>query len=245
MKSSSRGQLRKGNRPWEGSLGKTCEPTNRNRIRGRMNRESWHNTAKPIGLSSSGNQRMKLIVNEVKSKVVELSEAEFLGFGIIKRKVRWTRKSEKRFKKSVRMITKRTRGVSPIKVIRDLQLYTRGAINYYMPGLHFKEARDLDQWMRRRMRLYYWKQWGRPRTRRRNLLRLGIRRTEVHKASRSRKGPWRLTNTSIVTRAMTNQWLSDQGVPSIEQQWIKIRYPDGPKPKSKGRSKKVRGDLKV
>ena len=191
------------------------------------------------------NQRMKLMVNEVKSKVVELSEAEFLGFGIIKRKVRWTRKSEKRFKKSVRMITKRTRGVSPIKVIRDLQLYTRGAINYYMPGLHFKEARDLDQWMRRRMRLYYWKQWGRPRTRRRNLLRLGIRRTEVHKASRSRKGPWRLTNTSIVTRAMTNQWLSDQGVPSIEQQWIKIRYPDGPKPKSKGRSKKVRGDLKV
>jgi RNA-directed DNA polymerase len=190
------------------------------------------------------NEHMKLMVNEAKSKVVELSEATFLGFSIIKRKVRWTGQSKKRFKRNIRMITKRTRGVAPEKVMRDLRLYTRGAINYYMPGLHFGEVRELDQWMRRRMRLYYWKQWGRPRTRRRNLLRLGIRRSEVHKASRSRKGPWRLSNTSIVTRAMTNQWLSDQGVPSIEQQWINIRYPDGPKQKAKAGTK-VQGDLKA
>lgn len=54
MKSSSRRQLRKGDRSWEGSLGETCEPTNRNCIRGRVNRASWLNTAKPMGLSSSG-----------------------------------------------------------------------------------------------------------------------------------------------------------------------------------------------
>jgi len=188
--------------------------------------------------------RMKLIVNEAKSKVVSLREASFLGFTIVKRRVRWTKQSEKRFKAKVRQITRRTRGVAPEKVISDLKLYIRGSINYYMPGLRFQEARDLDQWLRRRMRLFYWKQWGRPRTRRRNLLKLGIRRSEVHKASRSRKGPWRLTNVSIVTRAMTNQWLADQGVPSIEQQWISIRYPDGPKQKAKARSK-AQGDLKA
>lgn len=189
-------------------------------------------------------KRMKLIVNEAKSKVVGLSKASFLGFTIDKRRVRWTEKSEKRFKAKVRLITRRTRGVSPGKVTGDLRLYIRGAINYYMPGLLFQEARDLDQWMRRRMRLYYWKQWGRPRTRRRNLLKLGIGRHEVHKASRSRKGPWRLSNTSIVTRAMTNQWLSDQEVPSIEKQWISIRYPNGPKQKAKAGSK-AKGDLKA
>lgn len=189
-------------------------------------------------------KRMKLIVNEAKSKVVRLSEASFLGFTIVKRRVRWTKQSERRFKAKVRMITRRTRGVSPGKVIGDLKLYIRGSINYYMPGLHFQEARALDQWLRRRMRLYYWKQWGRPRTRRRNLLKLGIGCHEVHKASRSRKGPWRLSNTSIVTRAMTNQWLSDQGVPSIEKQWISIRYPDGPKQKAKAGSK-TKGDLKA
>ncbi len=83
--------------------------------------------------------------------------------------------------------------------------------------------------MRRRIRLYYWKQWGRPRTRRRKLLKLGIGRDEVNMASRSRKGHWRMSHNSIVQRAMTDAWLAEQGVPSLEKQWVSIRYPDGPK----------------
>ena len=94
--------------------------------------------------------------------------------------------------------------------------------------MNYGEARELDGWLRRRVRLYYWKQWGRPRTRRRNLLRLGINRAEVHKASRSRKGPWRMSQNSLVRVAMNNQWLTEQGVPEIATQWISIRYPDGP-----------------
>ena len=104
----------------------------------------------------------------------------------------------------------------------------RGARNYYALGMNYGEARELDGWLRRRVRLYYWKQWGRPRTRRRNLLRLGINRAEVHKASRSRKGPWRMSQNSLVRVAMNNQWLTEQGVPEIATQWISIRYPDGP-----------------
>ena len=112
-------------------------------------------------------------------------------------------------------------------MIRDLQLYVRGAISYYVIGLTFREARELDEWMRRRVRLYYWKQWGRPRTRRRKLLGLGIGRDEVKKASRSRKGHWRMSQNSLVRNAMTNDWLSDQGVPSIKEQWINANYPNG------------------
>ena len=92
---------------------------------------------------------------------------------------------------------------------------------------------SLNQWMRSRMRLYYWKQWGRPRTRRRKLMRLGIGREEVHKASRSRKGPWRISHTSIVHRAMTIEWLESQGLPRIEKQWSLIRYPHGRKKTSR------------
>ena len=58
---------------------------------------------------------------------------------------------------------------------------------------------------------------------------LGISKARVKLASRSRKGPWRISHNSIVQRAITNQWLSDQGVPSIEKLWVTIRYPDGPK----------------
>ena len=172
---------------------------------------------------------LKLIVNESKSKVVPLQEATFLGFSIIRKKIRWTEKSQKTFKAKVKQLTKRTRGHSPVKVIADLQVYLRGAVNYYAIGIPFGEIRALDQWLRRRMRLYYWKQWARPRTRRRKLLRLGIGKDEVHKASRARKGHWRMSQMSLVRWAMNNGWLEDQGLPSLEKQWCSIRYPDGPK----------------
>ena len=74
---------------------------------------------------------LKLIVNENKSRVVPLQEATFLGFSIIRRKIRWTEKSQKKFKAEVRRLTKRTRGHSPVKVIADLRAYLRGAVNYY------------------------------------------------------------------------------------------------------------------
>lgn len=173
--------------------------------------------------------KLKLTVNEAKSRVVKLAEASFLGFKIVRRKVRWTEKSKKKFKAKVRQITKRTRGHSPKSVIAELKSYLRGSVNYYGLGITFGEARELDRWLRSRIRLYYWKQWGRPRTRRRKLLKLGIGRDEVHKASRSRKGHWRMSHNSIVKRAMTNVWLEEQGVPSLEKLWVSIRYPDGPK----------------
>ena len=161
--------------------------------------------------------------------MLKLTEAGFLGFRIIRGRVRWTEKSKKKFESEVRKITGRTRGVSPARVIEELKNYVRGAVNHYVIGLNFAEARELDQWMRRRTRLYYWKQWGRPRPRRRRLLRLGIGRDEVKLASRSRKGPQRMSGNSIVQRAMSNAWLKQQGVPSIKEQWISIRYPNGPK----------------
>lgn len=176
--------------------------------------------------------KLKLIVNETKSRVVPLPEASFLGFQIVRRKVRWTRKSQRKFKAKVRQITRRTRGHSPKDVIAELTSYLRGAFNYYGLGIAFGEARELDQWVRSRIRMYYWKQWGRPRTRRRKLLRLGIGRDEVKKASRSRKGHWRMSHNSLVKRAMTNEWLAEQGVLSLEQQWVSTRYPDGPKKKA-------------
>ena len=147
----------------------------------------------------------------------------------MRRKVRWTAKSLKKFKAKMKQITKRTRGHSPKTVIAELQSYLRGAFNYYGLGIAFGEARELDRWLRTRVRLYYWKQWGRPRTRRRKLLKLGIGRDEVHKASRSRKGHWRMSHNSLVQRAMTNAWLTKQGVPSLEKLWVSIRYPDGPR----------------
>ena len=100
--------------------------------------------------------KLKLTVNETKSRVVPLSEATFLGFRIVRRKVRWSAKSQRKFKAQVKLITRRTRGHSPRSVIAELSSYVRGAFNYYGIGIAYGEARELDQWLRRRVRLYYW-----------------------------------------------------------------------------------------
>ena len=63
-----------------------------------------------------------------------------------------------------------------------------------------------------------------PRTRRRHLLALGIPREEVHMATRSRKGYWRMSGNSILQRALTNRWLHEQGVPDMRTLWITLHY---------------------
>ena len=78
--------------------------------------------------------------------------------------------------------------------------------------------------MRRRVRLYYWKQWKQPRTRRRHLIALGINPEEVKLATRSRKGYWRMSFNRIVQQALSNRWLEDQGVPDMRTLWIKLHY---------------------
>ena len=80
------------------------------------------------------------------------------------------------------------------------------------------------------MRLYHWKQWQRPRARRRNLIKLGINPKEVHRASRSRKGYWRMSQNSLVRFALNNRYLKEQGVPELREIWIRLHYGDKPKP---------------
>ncbi len=100
-----------------------------------------------------------------------------------------------------------------------------GWMNYFGHSRSYAQLLELDQWLRRRVRLCYWKDWKRPRTRRRHLLALGIPKDEVKLATRSRKGYWRMAGNSIVQRALTKQWLWDQGVPNMRQQWIDLHYP--------------------
>ena len=92
-------------------------------------------------------------------------------------------------------ITSRNRGHKVQTVIDKLNLYVRGWLNYYKLSSTYSEVRELSAWIRRRVRLYYWKQWKQPRTRRRHLLALGVDPKRVHMASRSRKGYWRMSQT--------------------------------------------------
>jgi RNA-directed DNA polymerase len=171
--------------------------------------------------------RLRRRINPNKSKAARLSACTFLGFELRRGTLHWTDAAVKRFKERVRDITKRSNGRNMKVRIEALKRSVSGWLNYFGHSRSYAEVVELDHWLRRRVRLCYWKQWQRPRTRRRHLLALGISRDEVKLATRSRKGYWRMAGNSIVQRALNKQRLWNQGVPNMRQQWIDLH--DGAK----------------
>ena len=181
-------------------------------------------------------KKLGLIVNQTKSRSGKLADTTFLGFQISPRgKVKWSVKALQRFKQRVREITKRNRGQNVKFVINELRRYAQGWMNYFGISHTYATVLELDEWIRRRVRLYHWKQWQRPRARRRNLIKLGINPSEVYHASRSRKGYWRMSQNSLVLYALNNAYLKEQGVPELKEIWIRLHYGDQPKPKGTGK----------
>jgi RNA-directed DNA polymerase len=171
--------------------------------------------------------KLKLVVNTAKTKVAPLSQCSFLGFVITAKRIRCADAKLLAFKQTVRQITSRSWGIAMGERLERLRLYVNGWLGYYAIGVPYAQIREMDGWLRRRVRLCYWKQWRLPRTRYRNLLKLGIRREVIKRASRCRKGYWRCSNLSIVCIAMNNKWLEANGCPSIRDQWVRLRYPNG------------------
>lgn len=168
---------------------------------------------------------LKLVVNQAKSRTAPLRQCTFLGFQVgANGKVVWSEKAKERFKLRIREITSRNRGCHVRDVIDELRRYVTGWMNYFGISHTYKSVLVLDKWLRRRVRLYYWKMWKQPRTRRRHLIALGISREEVKMATRSRKGYWRMSSNALVQRALSKDWLLTQGVPDMRSRWIAIHY---------------------
>jgi len=170
-------------------------------------------------------EHLQLMVNRAKSRAAPLKSCAFLSHQLNNRaKLAWTEKACQRFKKRVKEITSRNRGHRVQTVIDELNQYVRGWLQYFKLSSTFAEVRSLSAWVRRRVRLYYWKQWKQPRTRRRNLLALGADPNKVHMATRSRKGYWRMSQNEIVRLALNNPWLEEQGVLDMEAIWKVLHF---------------------
>jgi len=174
--------------------------------------------------------RLGLVVNRQKSQAAPLKRCTFLGFAIQRGRAVWTDKAYRRFKERIKEITSRSWGVSMPRRLDELRRYVVGWLNYFGISHTYRQVLELDQWLRRRVRLCYWKQWRWPRTRRRNLIALGIRPAEVKKASRCRRGYWWMSGNGIVQRALNNAWLREQGVPDLKSRWIEMHYGDSQNP---------------
>ena len=109
--------------------------------------------------------------------------------------------------------------------LAKLAAYIRGWMNYYGLSEYYRPIPEIDSWLRRRIRMCYWKQWRYARTKIRNLLKLGTHPGVAIPMSLSRKGPWNGSRTLATQTGMTNQWLKEQGLISVKELWVKIHYP--------------------
>ena len=166
---------------------------------------------------------LKLTVNPAKSRVAPMSECSFLGFTIVGKKIRWTEKSLANFKHRVRQLTGRSWGVSMDHRLRKLSQYLRGWFGYFGISEYYRPIPELEEWLRRRMRMCYWKQWRWPRTKIRNLLALGVPLKAAIQHGVSSLSYWRMARTPVTQQAMSNDWLRAQGLLSIKDLWCKAQ----------------------
>ena len=168
-------------------------------------------------------RRLKLPVNEHKSKVAAISECVFLGFTFRGTKLRWSHRAFEDFKHRVRELTGRSWGVSMSHRLAKLAQYVRGWMGYFGISQYYLPVPELDEWLRRRVRMCYWKQWRRPRTKVRRLLALGTGLRTAIRTAMSRKGYWHLARSLATQVGMTNGWLRQQGLLSIRDLWMKAQ----------------------
>lgn len=171
--------------------------------------------------------RLKLVVNTDKSQVVKVNQSKFLGFTFSRGKIQWHTKSLHQFKQKVRELTNRNWGVSMQYQLFKLTQYLRGWINYYGIANTYQKCVDLDHWIRRRVRMCYWRQWRKTRTKVTRLLKLGATKSWALTCGATRKGPWRSSKTPGIQQALNNNFLKEEGLYSLRDGWIKIHYPNG------------------
>lgn len=170
-------------------------------------------------------RKLKLRVNEEKSSVTKTDNCCFLGFTFKAAKIRWSDRAFREFKRRIKELTGRSWFVSMEYRMRKLAEYLRGWVNYFGISEYYRPIPEIDQWLRRRVRMCYWKQWRRCRTKVRKLLKLGVSLQAAIDVGLSRKGPWRLSRTLATQCGMSNLWLKDRGLLSVKELWVKIHYP--------------------
>ena len=163
-------------------------------------------------------RRLKLKVNEQKSAVARPVERKFLGFSFTPRgpKRRIADKALGRFKRKVRELTSRTRGIRTEQMVKELADYLRGWKAYFGFCETPSVLGTLDKWLRRRLRSMIWKQWKRGTVRFRKLRERGIGRDLAAQTAGNSHGPWRIAHSPALNIAFPKAYFDSLGLPRLD-----------------------------
>ena len=164
-------------------------------------------------------KKLRLKVNREKSKVDRPWRIKYLGFSFYQTKgkveIRIHPKSIEKFKDKIREITSRSNAMSMETKFLKLRQVIRGWVNYFKIANMKRIAEKLDEWIRRRIRMCYWKQWKKIKTKYENLVRLGIEKDKAWQFANTRKSYWRISNSPILAKSLNNKTLERLGYLSV------------------------------
>lgn len=163
-------------------------------------------------------EKLKLTVNRDKSRTVSvfaIRNFKYLGFALGRNGrgiyVRVHPKSWKKFKSKLKILSSRKKCQSIKPSLEEIKVYARGWLNYYGIASMKNNIEDINGWLYHRIRMCIWKQWKLPKTKMRNLMKMGIPKYYAHMAANSRRGHWFCANLTTVKRAMTKERLINSG----------------------------------
>jgi RNA-directed DNA polymerase len=164
--------------------------------------------------------KLRLKVNATKSAVAQPWQRKFLGFSFTGPNTphparRIAPQALARFRQRVREMTWRRRGVSSAQMVKELGVYLTGWRGYFGFCETPWQLRELDSWVRRRLRAAIWQQWKRYAARYRELTRRGVPRWAAQSVAASSRGPWPLSRSRAVQTALPNAFLRSLGLPSL------------------------------
>jgi RNA-directed DNA polymerase len=128
-------------------------------------------------------------------------------------------------KQTIKQQTKRSRTQSTSHRIEQINLIIRGWIQYFKIANCKALVKELDEWIRSRLRMCEWKLWKRVRTRIKRLKQLGINQQKAIQWANTRKGYWRTAHSPILTTTLNNQWFYENGYISLAKIYANIKQP--------------------
>lgn len=171
--------------------------------------------------------KLFLKVNREKTRVARFSEVKYLGYAFYRNKgecrFRVHPESVKAMKEKVRELTARSNARSNDYRPIEVTLFVRGWVNYFKLADMKELLGKVDKWMRRRIRMVYWKQWRRVRTRFKMLRRCGIEEGQAREFANTRKGYWRVAGSAIMSRAIKTEQLRCKGYLFFSDQYERVR----------------------
>lgn len=175
--------------------------------------------------------KLKLPMNREKSGIRKPVQFTLLGYGFVPTYVKGEKgkyqlvvqeQGWKTLKQKLKTITRKTTPCSLAERISKLKEVQRGWINYFRMTSIYGKLKDLDSWLRNRLRKCIWHDWKKPERKRKNLIRLGIPYRQAYGWSRTRMGGWAVAQSPILLTTITLKQLQKRGYESMLEHYLKV-----------------------